>query len=134
MPEYDPGSVAEEPWLSDASQREAEALGLALSAYVEQRFSEARDDLRRKLQALRRRAREEQAALRSLDERGASDDAISTMGGNIDRLLARIGALTKDYEALSVRRTAALEILASRSEFDIAEVVAEAERILRERP
>jgi hypothetical protein len=142
-PEPNPDPLANEPWLSEFSQQQADAFGLSLSAYVERQFGEARDRVRGELQALRLRVRDEQTELRNLDARGASDDAISTMAGNIERLLARIKALTEDYEVLLARRKAALRTLA-RNELSVEElnaedlnpdeVIAEAERLLRRKP
>ena len=139
MAKQNPEPPANEPWLSDFSQQEATAQGLSLRAYMERQFGEARDRVRDELQTLRIRVRQEQTELRDLDARGASDDAISTMGGNIDRLLSRIQTLTEDYELLLARRKAALRALISRDELNAEElnaeeVIAEAERLLRRKP
>ena len=143
-PESNPEPRSDEPWLSELSQQRADAFGLSLRAYMERQFGEARDRVRGELQALRLRVRDEQTELRNLDARGASDDAISTMAGNIERLLARIKALTDDYEVLLARRKAALRTLAARDELSAEElnpedlnpdeVIAEAERLLRRKP
>ncbi len=132
------GERPEEPWLEASQLSESAKLGLSPEAHVEKEYEAAREVVRGEVRDLRRRVRDGRAELQALRRGESSEDALATMLGNIERLLARISELVETESELRARRTAALETLAAREtpdgQLDPQAAVAEAERLLRDTP
>ncbi len=124
-----------DPWLDPEALRAAEAAGRTPRQHLTDQVEAERELLRTRVRELRANLQARRLDLRRLSETRASDDAIATVTGNIERLRAQIGNLIEDYEALERRRDAALRALPgplNPASATTSAAVAEAERLLRE--
>lgn len=124
-----------DPWLDPESLRAAEAAGRTPRQHLTDQFEAERELLRTRVRELRSNLQARRLDLRRLPQTRASDDAIATVTGNIERLRAQIGDLIEAYEVLQRRRDSALRALPGllkQAGAATSAAVAEAERLLRE--
>jgi hypothetical protein len=127
-----------DPWLEPEALRAAQAAGRTPRQHLADQFEAERELLRTRVRELRANLQARRVDLRRLRATRASEDAIATVTGNIERLRGQIADLIAAYEALEQRRDAALRALPGQLNASTAgngsaqDAVAEAERVLRE--
>ncbi len=123
-----------DPWLDDTSLQAAAQMGISPHEYVDRAFGAERESLGHRVQQLRLQVQIRRHDLASLRQDQASDDAIATMGANIERALEQIAELMLRSGRLDKRHRSALEALDRHEPLDPDRALAEAERLLRDEP